>query len=350
MLVLSLQLSFGQQKSNSNFDSSADRSQSSTLRGDAITGDACQPCNRQTCSPFLAVEPSELSAGCPSMPSCAACPACSLAADTKITCGVDSLSLASSATVTLRSLDEFRPALSSGGRVHAVAITSGNKAMNKMIRNWATAVRQVRPALPFVVAGLDKEGHDELAQAGYVNLYVDDSAHRSFGSTSSFYGDSKYADMSAFKWRWAADLLDRGVPVLLADPDVVILRNPVSYVDTLPACDVYMQMDVDWVTTGASSGFPRYPFFCFRVCPKTHVMPCLKQPRPPPPICRFYHPREERLGVRWHAQLLLRRLRVPVSHKWHTGAHAHLPRDCGPYAGGGPQDRGAERVEPHDAG
>lgn len=36
--------------------------------------------------------------------------------------------------------------------------------------------------------------------------------------------------MSAYKWQLAADLLDSGVPVLLADPDVVLLRNPVTYI------------------------------------------------------------------------------------------------------------------------
>jgi hypothetical protein len=143
---------------------------------------------------------------------------------------VETLSLTGPQPVQLTTVPAFKPALTSGGRVHAVALTSGNKAMNRIIKNWATAVRRLRPPLPFVVAGLDKEGYNELAGTGYVNLYRDDQAHAVFAAAGSFYGDPKYADMSAYKWHLAADLLDTGVPVLLADPDVVFLRNPVSYI------------------------------------------------------------------------------------------------------------------------
>ena len=126
---------------------------------------------------------------CPAAPSCTAV---SVASGSGV-CGVETLSLSSSTAVQVTSVSAFNGLLSSGGHTHAVALTSGNKAMNKMIKNWATAVRRVRPPLPHIVAALDKQGYDELEQTGYVNLYKDEQAHKAFDAAGSFYGDSKYA-------------------------------------------------------------------------------------------------------------------------------------------------------------
>ena len=131
-------------------------------------------------------------------------------------CGVETLSLSpvgGSKAVQLTAVKDFKPALTAGGHIHPVALTSGNRAMNNIIKNWATAIRRVRPPLPFVVAALDKDGYAELEKTGYVNLYKDDTAHSVFQSAGSNYGDPKYADMSAYKWHLAADLLDTGACV-----------------------------------------------------------------------------------------------------------------------------------------
>lgn len=41
----------------------------------------------------------------------------------------------------------------------------------------------------------------------------------------------------------ALELLDLGFDVLLLDPDLALLRNPLPYFETLPACDMFVSID-----------------------------------------------------------------------------------------------------------
>ena len=231
----------------------------------------------------------------------------------------------------LDSLLAVKNAVTVRGVVQTVTITSGNAAMNSMIRNWAASIERASgDPLPYVAIPLDSIGFNGLEAAGGVNLYKDVRAHAAFSAGGSNYGDPVYGDLSAYKWRFAYELLLKGVPVLLSDPDVVFLRNPVPYFvsaaayrllpsllfkareppppayffwsrcfgvklnislcgrdrwtlelrnaltsqasripvhhwfirrswslfpcaqATLPKCDIYMQMDVDWPSTGES--------------------------------------------------------------------------------------------------
>ena len=238
---------------------------------------ACAPCT--ACAPPAAAVCAPCAAA--SASASAACAACAAPAAVGGTAwDAPPSALARGPTLQLGSLEAVLAALetpgggggsgSSGSRGLAVlALTSGNRAMNALLRNWAAAARALEPPLAQLAAPLDRQGLAELAAAGGVNLYADEAALARFGPGSSYYGDGDYAEMSAYKWALAAQLLARGARVLLADPDVVLLRNPVPYIATLPRCDVYMQMDVDWVTTGAevrrrnswqNVGYPN--FFC----------------------------------------------------------------------------------------
>ena len=55
------------------------------------------------------------------------------------------------------------------------------------------------------------------------------------------------------RWQVALELLDMGFDVLLLDPDLALLRNPLPYFETLPACDMLVSIDAAADPTGAHS-------------------------------------------------------------------------------------------------
>ena len=113
---------------------------------------------------------------------------------------------------------------------NAAVIVVGNRAMNDMTENWAVAADSVRPALKYIILPLDEEGYTDLRRRGITNVVRDDTAWAQFSSNGSSFGGLGYKTMSLYKWRAAYTLLKEGIDVLMTDPDVVMLRNPLPYI------------------------------------------------------------------------------------------------------------------------
>lgn len=128
------------------------------------------------------------------------------------------------------------------------SFTAGNKAMNGMIRNWAAAASKLNPPLHSAVLALDKEGYDELLERKIAAVIRDKRAWSMFDSKASNFRGEMYNLMSTYKWRVVQEALAAGVDVLMSDPDIVILRNPLYYLATLPVCDFYPQVDLGTYT------------------------------------------------------------------------------------------------------
>ena len=265
------------------------------LRGPAITP-AQNECDLEACKKWTECEPV---AACPVSPPCPVavpviCPTTAMVAAPLVTISpaYSVAPLAGTPRLLLDTISAVHDAANSQGAVQTVALTAGNAAMNLMIKNWAASIRRLQPPLPHLVVPLDNSGLEQLKSAIVpINLFQESAALSRFQAGGSNYGESIYAEMSAYKWRFALKLLEAGVPVLLADPDVVFLRNPVPYIvrssssqraafinycpapstcdprlftafvplatairaqSTLPQCDVHMQIDVDYPSTGES--------------------------------------------------------------------------------------------------
>jgi hypothetical protein len=69
-------------------------------------------------------------------------------------------------------------------------------------------------------------------------------------------GGAAFKAISFHKWRIAAAALDAGVDVALSDVDAVPLRNPFSYIETLPRCDVYFTADATNLFAADDAWYP----------------------------------------------------------------------------------------------
>lgn len=112
----------------------------------------------------------------------------------------------------------------------AVVLVVGNRAMNDMLENWVISATAVQPPLKFLVLPLDEEGHDDLRRRGVPNVVRDEKAWSMFSANGSSFGGAGYYAMSKYKWRATLDLLREGIDVLMTDPDIVLLRNPLPYI------------------------------------------------------------------------------------------------------------------------
>ena len=125
-----------------------------------------------------------------------------------------------------------------------VVLASGNKAMNSFMRNWGESILRLQDPPLFFFLALDKAGYADLKADGKWKILPDPAAWALFGPERSGYREAGYNLMSAYKWEKVLELLGGGRHVLMSDPDIVFLRNPVPYLYTLPACDVYPMVDL----------------------------------------------------------------------------------------------------------
>ena len=124
----------------------------------------------------------------------------------------------------------------------AVVLVVGNRAMNDMLENWVISATAVQPPLKFIVLPLDEEGHDDLLRRGVPNVVRDARAWSMFSANGSSFGGAGYYAMSKYKWHATLALLREGIDVLMTDPDIVLLRNPLPYIvsfDCLPLRDAF---------------------------------------------------------------------------------------------------------------
>ena len=180
-----------------------------------------------------------------------------------------------------------------------VVLVMGNRAMNDMLENWVISATAVLPPLKFVVLPLDEEGYNDLLRRKVPNVVRDERAWSMFSANGSSFGGAGYYAMSKYKWQATRALLHEGFDVLMSDPDIVLLRNPLPYFvrllvcafvalsqptlrlqTTMAPCDMYIQLDVGDDVTGAwaranggfGSGHAMYQntgFVFFRSTPDT---------------------------------------------------------------------------------
>lgn len=112
----------------------------------------------------------------------------------------------------------------------AVVLVVGNRAMNDMLENWVIAASAVQPPLKFIVLPLDAEGYDDLLRRRVPNVVRDEKAWSMFSANGSSFGGAGYYAMSKYKWHATLELLRDGIDVLMTDPDIVLLRNPLPYI------------------------------------------------------------------------------------------------------------------------
>lgn len=127
--------------------------------------------------------------------------------------------------------------------------SSGNLAMNTLMRNSAGSIAALDAPFPHVYLPLDDAGAADMmdvnASGVRVPLFLDDSIPNArFDATERLFQNVKYNDMTRFKWEVALRWIGKGATTLLTDPDIVYLRNPLHYLRSLPACDVITQAEV----------------------------------------------------------------------------------------------------------
>ena len=110
-----------------------------------------------------------------------------------------------------------------------VVLVMGNRAMNDMLENWVISATAVLPPLKFVVLPLDEEGYNDLLRRKVPNVVRDERAWSMFSANGSSFGGAGYYAMSKYKWQATRALLHEGFDVLMSDPDIVLLRNPLPY-------------------------------------------------------------------------------------------------------------------------
>jgi hypothetical protein len=93
---------------------------------------------------------------------------------------------------------------------------------------------------------------EERARKGEKGVYFAESSFHvldlpkmrsRFGPAESAFRESKYNEMALAKWELAAGFQEAGYDVLVIDPDVVLLRSPIGFFETLPLCDAYFHLD-----------------------------------------------------------------------------------------------------------
>ena len=102
-----------------------------------------------------------------------------------------------------------------------------------------------RQPVPFKVLWVpyDKGALDRLAAEGTGTVYSGVAASGRFDGARSDFRQAKYNELSLVKWELSLELIKLGYDVLLLDPDLVILRNPLPYLETVGDCDLSFQMD-----------------------------------------------------------------------------------------------------------
>ena len=99
------------------------------------------------------------------------------------------------------------------------------------------------PPIPLLVAPLDDDIARSLAARGSrMGVVALPGVSNSFGKEHSGWSKSGFNQMSLQKFVAVSASLAAASSVLVLDPDVVLLRDVWTYVDGLPLCDVYMQV------------------------------------------------------------------------------------------------------------
>lgn len=141
-----------------------------------------------------------------------------------------------------------------------VTFVSGNRAMGKFQLNEMLHI--ARHQVPFSVmwVPLDPEGLEKLEKQGNGTVYDAIATDGRFTGERSNFRQVDYNRMALVKWELSIAIMELGYDVFLLDPDIVPLRNPLPYFETLGACDMYFQLDTSIMPTGdnvkSQGGYP----------------------------------------------------------------------------------------------
>ena len=131
-----------------------------------------------------------------------------------------------------------------------VTFVSGNNAMVKFMLNEMLHIA-LHP-VPFNVlwVPLDPAALARLAKDGNGTVYDAIASDGRFDGGRSNFREKDYNRMALVKWEITIQLLEMGYDVLLLDPDLALLRNPLPYFETIADCDMTLQMDSPMEPTG----------------------------------------------------------------------------------------------------
>ena len=156
--------------------------------------------------------------------------------------------------------DVVRAASGGAGRL---IIASSNTSTSVLAANWLLAVKDLRPAVPGVlIAAGDALEASRLTSGGVSTYLMDAVTDIPLPKGASVAGarasaSSTWQAASLRKWASAHAALTSGLDVLIADVDALPLRNPLSYIDTLPGCDSYFTTDATYLYPSSDVWYPK---------------------------------------------------------------------------------------------
>jgi len=118
-----------------------------------------------------------------------------------------------------------------------VIVVEVNSGFLDVTRNFILHVERLIPPLRNIVyAALDEGAAHELRRMKQLTYYPEIRAHEFVNATK--YGGPGYNEIVRHKWRLALKLLHRGLHPFILDADVVLLRNPLNFMQDLPDCEL----------------------------------------------------------------------------------------------------------------
>jgi Nucleotide-diphospho-sugar transferase len=131
-----------------------------------------------------------------------------------------------------------------------VVLTSGNQAISPFMLNLQRSIARLKMPFPLLQVPLDVELFESFAVKAKQESKKGESFHvldipslRSrFGPSESTFRENNYNEMALTKWVLAEGFQLAGFDVLVTDPDVVMLRSPIGFFETLPLCDAYFHL------------------------------------------------------------------------------------------------------------
>lgn len=126
---------------------------------------------------------------------------------------------------------------------NVVSFVSGNNAMVKFMLNEMLHIAKHQVPFSILWVPLDNEALARLERQGNGTVWDKIATEGKYGAGRSNFREKAYNEMALVKWDISIALLELGYDVLLLDPDLVLLRNPLPYFETLGRCDISIQMD-----------------------------------------------------------------------------------------------------------
>jgi Nucleotide-diphospho-sugar transferase len=152
-----------------------------------------------------------------------------------------------------------------------VVLTSGNQAISPFMMNLQRSIARLNMPFPLLHVPLDNNLFNEFATrareafssstlsaptdsnlttysySASTSFHVLDmpDIRARFSPLESTFRQGQYNQMALTKWELAEGFQLAGYDVLVIDPDIVLLRSPIGFFETLPLCDSYFHLDTN---------------------------------------------------------------------------------------------------------